>query len=302
MTKTIISSLKKEVIIGFDQPFCVIGEKINPTNRPKFMEELKNGNLSTVEADAFLQIQAGADILDVNVGVPLTDEPALLKASVEHLQSITETPLCIDSSVIAALEAALPIYQGRALVNSVTGEEESLERILPLVKKYGAAVVAISNDETGISNDPDVRFEVAKKILHRAFDHGLKVEDIVVDPLVMPLGAVHAAGAQVFKLVRRLKEELKLNTTCGASNVGFGLPKRHTVTASFLAMAAASGMTSAIMSVTHEEEINSIRAANALLGFDENCTKWIRAARGLSAQIESSGGRRAGRENRRRRA
>lgn len=294
MTDTVLSSASAEVVMGFNRPFCKIGEKINPTNRPKFQAELKEGVFDILEADALAQIQAGADVLDVNVGVPLTDEPALLKGAVERLQALTSMPLCIDSSVIAALEAALPVYQGRALVNSVTGEDESLERVLPLVKKYGAAVVAISNDETGISNDPDVRFEVAKKILHRALDHGMKKEDIVVDPLVMPLGAVNGAGSQVYKLVRRLREELQLNTTCGASNVGFGLPERHQVTANFLSGAIGAGMTSAIMSVTRPEEMNAVRAADALVGNDENCVRWIRAVRGETAEAEGAGRRRGG--------
>ncbi len=280
MTRTILASATREVIIGFDQPFRTIGEKINPTNRPAFMDELKAGVFDILERDTLLQVQAGADILDVNVGVPLTDEPALLTAAILRVQALTDTPLCIDSSVIAALEAALPVYQGRALVNSVTGEEESLERILPLVKKYNAAVVAISNDESGISMDLDVRFNVAKKIVQRAADHGIKACDVVVDPLVMPLGAVAGAGAQAFKLVRRLRDELGVNTTCGASNVGFGLPERHALTATFVAMAAASGMTSAIMSVTHAGYLQAVRAANALNGYDDNCKAWIKATRG----------------------
>ncbi len=292
MTDTILSSGSKEFIIGFGRPFGKIGEKINPTNRPLFQNELKEGKFDILLADAQLQIAAGADVLDVNVGVPLTDEPALLKAAIENLQAVTDIPLCIDSSVMAALEAALPVYKGRALVNSVTGEEESLERILPLVKKYGAAVVAISNDETGISQDPDVRFEVAKKILHRAYDHGLTKADIVVDPLVMPLGAVNGAGSQVYRLTRRLREELELNTSCGASNVGFGLPERHQVTAAFLSGAIAAGMTSAIMSVTRPEEMSAVLAADALAGHDENCARWLRAKR--QNVPEGASGRRAG--------
>ena len=280
MSRTLIASASREVIIGFDQPFRMIGEKINPTNRPKFMAELRDNCFDTVLSDALLQAAAGADILDVNVGVPLADEPALLREAVLRIQAVCDVPLCIDSSVMAALEAALPVYQGRALVNSVTGEEESLERMLPLVKKYDAAVVAISNDESGISMDLDVRFEVAKKIVQRAADHGIKAQDVVVDPLVMPLGAVNGAGADAFKLVRRLREELGVNTICGASNVGFGLPERHALTATFIAMAAGAGMTSAIMGVTHVEMIRAVRAANALNGYDENCRTWIKMARG----------------------
>ena len=213
-------------MIGFDRPFVVIGERINPTGRKILAEEMKAGNFETVIADAIAQVEAGAQMLDVNAGIPLADEPAILRQTIELVQSITDVPLSIDSSIVEALEAGLSVYQGKALVNSVTGEDEQMERVLPLVAKYGAAVVAISNDETGISEDPDVRFEVARKIVSRAADYGIPREDIVVDPLVMPIGAMGTAGRQVFRLVRRLQDELKVNSTCGASNVSFGLPNR----------------------------------------------------------------------------
>ena len=202
-----------------------IGERINPTGRKLLAEEMKNGDFSRVEADAIAQVEAGAQMLDVNAGIPLADEPALLARAVELVQSVTDVPLSIDSSIIEALEAGLAVYQGKALVNSVTGEDEVMERVLPLVARHGAAVVAISNDETGISEDPDVRFAVAKKIVERAADHGIPASDVVVDPLVMPIGAMGTAGQQAFRLIRRLREELQVNTTCGASNVSFGLPK-----------------------------------------------------------------------------
>ncbi|MBV9345458.1 MAG: dihydropteroate synthase, partial [Gammaproteobacteria bacterium] len=226
MTDTVISSASKEVVIGFERPFVMIGERINPTGRKILAAEMAAGNFSRVEADALAQVAAGAQMLDVNAGIPLADEPAILARAVQLVQSITDVPLSIDSSIVRALEAGLAVYQGKPLVNSVTGEEERLESVLPLVKKYGAAVVAISNDETGISEDPDVRFEVAKKIVHRAADHGIPAADIVVDPLVMPIGAINQAGVQVMRLLGRLKRELKVNTTCGASNVSFGLPAR----------------------------------------------------------------------------
>lgn len=227
MTDTIVSSDRKEVIIGFDRPFCVIGERINPTGRKLLLEEMKNGDFSRVEADAIAQVAAGATMLDINAGIPLADEPAILAATIQLVQGLVDVPLSIDSSIVAALEAGLSVYKGKALVNSVTGEEDRLEEVLPLIKKYGAAVVAISNDETGISEDPDVRFEVAKKIVQRAADFGIPACDIVVDPLVMPVGAVNKAGASVFRLISRLHDELKVNTTCGASNISFGLPNRH---------------------------------------------------------------------------
>ena len=223
---TVLSSATKEVVIGSGRPFVVIGERINPTGRAKLAEEMKAGDFSTVVADVAAQVEAGAHMLDVNAGIPLADEPAILAETVRLVQSLTDVPLSIDSSIVAALEAGLDVYEGKALVNSVTGEEERLEVVLPLVAKHGAAVVAISNDETGISEDPDVRFEVAKKIVRRAADHGIDPADVVVDPLVMPVGAMGTAGRQVFRLVRRLHDELGVNTTCGASNISFGLPNR----------------------------------------------------------------------------
>ena len=241
MTETVISSASREVVIGFDRPFVIIGERINPTGRKLLAAEMAAGDFSRVEADALAQVAAGAHMLDVNAGIPLADEPAILARAIQLVQSITDVPLSIDSSIVAALAAGLAVYKGKPLVNSVTGEEDRLESVLPLVKKYGAAVVAISNDETGISEDPDVRFEVARKIVHRAMDHGIPASDVVVDPLVMPIGAINQAGVQVMRLVRRLKEELKVNTTCGASNVSFGLPNRDGINGAFLTMAISRG-------------------------------------------------------------
>jgi 5-methyltetrahydrofolate--homocysteine methyltransferase len=218
MTDTVISSATKEVVIGFERPFVLIGERINPTGRKLLAAEMAAGDYSRVQADALAQVAAGANMLDVNAGIPLADEPRILAETIQLVQSLTDVPLSIDSSIVDALEAGLKVYKGKALLNSVTGEEERLESVLPLVKKYGAAVVAISNDETGISEDPDMRFEVAKKIVHRARDYGIPYSDIVVDPLVMPVGALNQAGRSVFHLIRRLREELKVNTTCGASN------------------------------------------------------------------------------------
>ena len=254
MTRTIVESKTKTAIIGFDQPFCVIGERINPTGRKKLAAELEAGDFSTVEKDALAQVAAGATVLDINAGVvynsnpdPNQTEPPLMRKIIELVQGLVDVPLCIDSSVPGALEAGLEVCEGRPLLNSVTGEEERLEKILPLVKKYNVPVVAISNDDTGISEDPDVRFAVAKKIVQRAADFGIPAHDIVVDPLVMPVGAMGTAGLQVFTLVRRLREELGVNTTCGASNISFGLPNRHGINNAFLPMAMGAGMTSAIM-------------------------------------------------------
>ena len=209
MTITTLSSATREVKIGFNQPFVIIGERINPTGRKILAEEMKNGDYSRVEADALAQVLAGAQMLDVNAGIPLADEPRILAESIQLVQSITDVPISIDSSIIEALEAGLSVYQGKALVNSVTGEDEVLERVLPLVKKYGAAVVAISNDETGISEDPDERFAVAKKIVERAADYGIHYSDVIVDPLVMPIGAINSAGLQVMHVVRRFTRRIK---------------------------------------------------------------------------------------------
>ena len=297
MTDTIISSNSKEVVIGFDRPFVMIGERINPTGRKLLSKEMAEGDFSRVEQDTLAQVSAGAQMLDVNAGIPLADEPRILAETIKLVQSLTDVPLSIDSSIVAALEAGLEVYQGKALLNSVTGEEERLDVVLPLVKKYGCAVIAISNDETGISEDPDVRFAVAKKIIERAADYGIPYSDIVVDPLVMPIGAVNSAGKQVMSLVRRLQEELKVNTTCGASNVSFGLPNRNGVNAVFLTMAIASGLTSAITNPLHNPVMQAVMGANIMMGNDPNCTNWIKKFRVHSP--EGEGGEQQGRSRRR---
>jgi 5-methyltetrahydrofolate--homocysteine methyltransferase len=300
MTDTVISSATREVVIGFERPFVLIGERINPTGRKLLAAEMAAGDYSRVKSDAIAQVEAGATMLDVNAGIPLADEPRILAEAIQLVQSLTDVPLSIDSSIVAALEAGLQVYKGKPLLNSVTGEEERLESVLPLVKKYGAAVVAISNDETGISEDPDVRFEVAKKIVHRAADYGIPYSDIVVDPLVMPVGALNQAGRSVFHLIRRLREELKVNTTCGASNFSFGLPNRHGLNAAFLSMLIGAGMTSAITNPLHAEEMTAILGADVAMGHDLNCMRWIQKFREPLAEGEE--GARGRREGRRRRA
>jgi 5-methyltetrahydrofolate--homocysteine methyltransferase len=282
-THTVISSATREVVLGADRPFAIIGERINPTGRKLLAEEMKAGDFSRVERDAIAQVEAGAHMLDVNAGIPLADEPAILAKTIQLVQSLVDVPLSIDSSIVEALEAGLAVYRGKPLVNSVTGEEERLERVLPLIRKYGAAVVAISNDDTGISEDPDVRFEVARKIVERAADYGIPREDVIVDPLVMPIGAMQTAGQQVFRLLRRLREELGVNTTCGASNVSFGMPDRERINAAFLPMAIASGLTSAITNPLAAEVKAAIMAADVLMGNDQDATRWIRAHRQAAA-------------------
>jgi 5-methyltetrahydrofolate--homocysteine methyltransferase len=259
---------------------------------------MMQGDYSRVEADAIAQVAAGAQMLDVNAGIPLADEPAMLAEAIKRVQAVTDVPLSIDSSIVAALESGLSVYQGKALVNSVTGEEERLEAVLPLVAKHGAAVVAISNDESGISDDPDVRFEVAKKIVERAADYGISHKDVVVDPLVMPIGAVNSAATQVMHLVRRLRDELKVNTTCGASNVSFGLPNRNGINSAFLTMAIAAGLSSAITSPLHAEVMQAVLGADVMMGKDPNCASWIRKYREPSANGTDRG--RGGRKRRRR--
>lgn len=298
MTRTVLSSPNKEVIIGFGRPFTMIGERINPTGRKILAAEMKAGDYSRVEADAIAQVAAGAQMLDINAGIPLADEPAILAEAIRRVQAVVDVPLCIDSSIIDALEAGLAAYQGRALVNSTTAEEEVLERVLPLVKKYDAAVVGISNDETGISEDPDVRFEIAKRIVEHAADYGIKAEDVIIDPLVMPIGAIGGAGQQVFALCKRLREELKVNTTCGASNISFGLPNRHGINNAFLPMAIGAGMTSAIVNPLHEGLVQSVRAADVLAFNDPDCQQWILNYRQPPTDGETDGRRRS----RRRRA
>jgi 5-methyltetrahydrofolate--homocysteine methyltransferase len=301
MTDTIISSATKEVVIGFDRPFVIIGERINPTGRKILAEEMAAGDFSRVERDAIAQVAAGAHMLDVNAGIPLADEPAILARAIQLVQSVTDVPLSIDSSIVAALEAGLAVYKGKALVNSVTGEEERLEAVLPLVKKYGAAVIAISNDETGIAEDPDERFAVAKKIVERAADYGIPASDIVVDPLVMPLGAVNLAGVQAMHIIRRLRNELKVNTSCGASNISFGLPARGGINAAFLCMAIGAGMTSAITNPCHDEVIKAVMGADAMMGHDASCMRWLKRYREVPApgsEAEAARGRRDGRRRR----
>ena len=300
MTDTVVSSATREVVIGFDRPFVIIGERINPTGRKVLAAEMKAGDYSRVTADAIAQVEAGAHMLDVNAGIPLADEPAILAEAVKLVQQVTDVPLSIDSSIVAALQSGLAVYRGKALVNSVTGEEDRLESVLPLVAKHGAAVVAISNDETGISEDPDVRFEVARKIVERAADHGIPPHDVVVDPLVMPIGAINSAGRQVMHIAGRLRSELRVNTTCGASNVSFGLPNRGGINSAFLTMAIGAGLTSAITNPLHSEVVQAVLGADVMMGNDPDCARWIRRYRELTPQDANRGRRRT--RGRRRRA
>ena len=271
------------VVIGPAQPFCIIGERINPTGRKKFAEELRGGDLSTVVADAEAQVAAGADVLDVNAGIPLVDEAELLASMLKLVQDTTDAPICIDSSVIEALEAGLSVYEGKPLVNSVTGEDERLEEILPLVAKHGAAVIGLANDETGIPETAQQRLEIATKIVKAAGDFGIPPEDIVIDPLAMTVGADTEAVTTTLEAIRLIRDNLGVNMSLGASNVSFGLPDRHALNAAFLPMAMAAGLTSAIMS-TAKVCVDSVRGADLLLGHDPWGARWIAAHRARKAE------------------
>ena len=275
---TVLSGKSKTVTIGSGRPFCIIGERINPTGRKKLAEELRGGDLGTVELDTHAQVEAGADVLDVNAGIPLVDEAELLAKMLRTVQAAADIPICIDSSVIEALEAGLAVYEGKPLVNSVTGEDERLDEILPLVAKHGAAVIGLANDETGIPETPQQRLEIATKIVSAAGDHGIPPEDVVIDPLAMTVGADTEAVTTTLETIRLIRDNLGVNMCLGASNVSFGLPERHVLNAAFLPMAMAAGLTSAIMS-TASVCVDAVRAADLLLGHDPWGANWIAAHR-----------------------
>ena len=284
---TVLQSRSRTVTIAIDKPFCIIGERINPTGRKAFAQELRDGNLERVIEDADAQIAMGADMLDVNAGIPLVDEAELLAQMIRLLQDHTDIPLCIDSSVIEALEAGLDAYEGKALVNSVTGEDDRLELILPIVAKHGAAVIGLTNDETGIPETAEKRLEIARKIVSVAGDHGIPPEDVVLDPLAMTVGADPQAVRITLDAIEMIRDELGVNMCLGASNVSFGLPERHTLNAAFLAMGAAHGLTSAIMNGLSEECVRSVRASDLMLGKDEWGANWISAHRARQAAVPS---------------
>jgi 5-methyltetrahydrofolate--homocysteine methyltransferase len=276
--ETVLRSRGATVVIGPDQPFCIIGERINPTGRKVFAEALRGGDLSTVVTDTEAQVAAGANVLDVNAGIPLVDEADLLARMLRTVQDTADVPICIDSSVIEALEAGLAAYEGKPLVNSVTGEDERLDEILPLVARHGAAVIGLANDETGIPETPQQRLEIARKIVEAAGDHGIPAEDVVIDPLAMTVGADTEAVTTTLKTISLIRDELGVNMSLGASNVSFGLPQRHALNAAFLPMAMAAGLTSAIMS-TAPVVVEGVRAADLLLGHDPWGARWIAAHR-----------------------
>ncbi|HET7387988.1 MAG TPA: dihydropteroate synthase [Nocardioidaceae bacterium] len=278
--ETTLRSAKREVVLGHDRRFCLIGERINPTGRRIFQEQLRAGDMSAIERDVRAQVEGGADVLDVNMGVPLTDEAELLAKAVTMIQDLTDLPLCIDSSVVEALEAGLSAYRGRALVNSVTAEDERMEQILPLVKKYDAAVIALPNDAEEIPMEADRRLELVGHIVEVATtEYGIAADDIVIDPLAMPIGADTTVALTTMTTMRRIRDEYGLNMTCGASNVSFGMPDRAGLGAAFLPMAMAAGLTSAIMDVRTPQIVAAVKAADVLLDHDEWGGEWIAAHR-----------------------
>lgn len=281
---TVLRSATKEVVIGADKPFCVIGERINPTGRPVLQAALREGDLSLIAKDVASQVAGGADVLDINMGVPLTDEAELLVKAIQLVQSLTDLPICIDSSVVEALEAGLSVYQGRALVNSITAEDDRMEAILPLVKKYDAAIVALPNDHDEIPMEAEKRLALTEKIVRVATEeYGIAIEDIVIDPLAMPIGADSTVGWVTLEVIRGIRERWGLNTTCGASNVSFGMPGRHAINAAWLPLAMSAGMTSAIMDARTPQIVDAVRASDLLLGNDEWGMSWIAAHRARQA-------------------
>ncbi|QIM20226.1 dihydropteroate synthase [Phycicoccus sp. HDW14] len=281
---TVLRSASKEVVIGADKPFCVIGERINPTGRPVLQAALREGDLSIIAKDVAAQVAGGADVLDINMGVPLTDEAELLVKAIQLVQSLTDLPVCIDSSVVEALEAGLSVYQGRALVNSITAEDDRMAAILPLVKKYDAAIVALPNDEDEIPMEAEKRLALTEKIVRVATEeYGIAIEDIVIDPLAMPIGADSTVGRTTLEVIRGIRERWGLNTTCGASNVSFGMPGRHAINSAWLPLAMSAGMTSAIMDARTPQIVDAVRASDLLLGNDEWGMSWIAAHRARQA-------------------
>ena len=287
--ETTLRSASREVVLGHGRRFCLIGERINPTGRRIFQEQLRAGDLSAIERDVAAQVAGGADVLDVYMGVPLTEEAELLAKAIVMIQGLTDLPICVDSSVVEALEAGLSVYQGRALVNSVTAEDERLEAVLPLVKKYDAAVIALPNDVDEIPMEPEKRLELVEKIVRVAIEeYGIAMADIVIDPLAMPIGADTSVVLSVLETMRGIRDRWGLNMTCGASNVSFGMPGRHVLGAVFLPMAMTAGLTSAIMDVRTPQIVEAVKAADLLLGHDEWGGAWIAAHRAKQAAVASA--------------
>jgi 5-methyltetrahydrofolate--homocysteine methyltransferase len=282
--ETVLSSASREVRIGAENPFCIIGERINPTGRKIFQDQLRRNDLARVEIDVAEQVAGGAMVLDVNMGAPLCDEAELMKKAIGLIQSRCDLPLCLDSSIVEVLDAGLAVYQGKALVNSVTAEDDRLAEILPLVKRYGAAVIALPNDEEEIPEEPARRLELARKIVDVATGkYGIAIEDIVIDPLAMPVGADTTLVLRTLETIELLRDDLGVNMTLGASNVSFGMPGRGAIGAAFLPMAIAAGLTSAIMDARSDQLVQAVKAADLLTNRDPWGAAWIAAHRARQA-------------------
>ena len=285
---TVLRSATKEVVLGHDQRFCLIGERINPTGRRIFQEQLRAGDFSAIERDVKAQVEGGADVLDINMGVPLTDEPELLAKAIQMVQELTDLPICIDSSVVEALEAGLSVYQGRALVNSITAEDDRMAAILPLVKKYDAAVIALPNDHDEIPMEWEKRLDLVAKIVRVATEeYGIAKADLVIDPLAMPIGADTGNSLVTMEAMRQIRDRHGLNMTCGASNVSFGMPNRHTLGAVWLPMAMTAGLTSAIMDTRNPQIVEAVKAADVFLNHDDWGMAWISAHRAKQAAADA---------------
>ncbi len=280
---TIVKSATKTLTIGHDQPFCIIGERINPTGRKKFQEQLRAGDLSAINKDVADQVAGGCNMLDVNMGVPLTDEPVLLSKAIKLIQTLTDLPICIDSSIIEALQAGLEAYEGKALVNSVTAEDERMEIVLPLIKKHGAAIIALPNDETGIPATVEERLVLTEKIMRTVEKYGISLEDLVIDPLAMTVGADPEAVKITLETIYQIRQRWDLNMTLGASNISFGLPHRQALNAAFLPAAMSAGLTSAVMDGRTLQIVDAVRASDLLLGLDPWGGNWISRYRAVEA-------------------
>ncbi len=289
--ETLLSSSTQEVIIGPDQPFVIIGERINPTRRKKLMETLAAGNYSVAIDDARIQVAAGATVLDLNAGVPGADEPKLLSELTKAIMGAVDVPLCFDSANPEALDAALSVYQGKALINSTTGEDRHLDTVLPLAAKYHAVVMGVLTDESGIPPTPEARLAVARKIIERAAYYGVPAEDIIIDSLALTVGADSNAGRITLNAMQLIRQELGVNLSLGASNVSFGLPDRKIINVTYLALAVARGLTAAITDPTVSEIRTTLLACDLLMGNDEYSVRWIKAYRArlaASAQADAA--------------
>lgn len=275
--KTTVSSAIREVVIGHDQPTVIIGERINPSGKKKLAEALRAGDLEIVRREAVAQVQAGADIIDVNVGTHGVDEVALLPKAVQAVMEAVDVPLCLDSAEPEALAAALKVYKGKPLINSVTGEEQSLADVLPLVKEYGAAVIGLVQDGAGIPKTPEQRVAIARRIVEQAEAFGIPREDIIIDCLALALAADSDSGLVALETIRQVRAELGVNITMGASNVSFGLPDRDLVNSAFMAMAMAVGATCLIADAAKVRPI--VSAANLIMGHDKLARRYLRAYR-----------------------